>query len=97
MKSDRERYRRVRRRSVEVDCTVEVGIDEFETEVLVEELRSRRAAAADITDDFKEEVEAAYEALRAGRSNEAEWILERLLWPKWPTVEACEEQKTKMQ
>lgn len=88
----RDRYR-ARGRTIEVECFAEVDIEDFATEVLVDELKRR---SVPFPGDFRDEAVAVYEALRAGRADQAEWILERLLWPKWPSVKACEEQRAKM-
>jgi hypothetical protein len=80
------------RRTIEVECIGECDIEEFSTEVLIDELRRRQAT---VPREDRDEIMRAYEALSLSRSEEALWILERLLWPKFASVEACEQAKTR--
>jgi hypothetical protein len=84
---DRHRQARKMRRTIEVECIGECDIEEFSTEVLRDELARRKVVLAQ---DEKAEILSAYEALTDRRPDDARWILERMLWPKWQSVEACE-------
>lgn len=77
------------RRTIEVQCTGECDIDEFSTDVLIDELRRRQKT---VPEDDREELILAHEALCSRRLDQAQWILERLLWPKWKSVEECEKE-----
>ena len=81
-------------RYITVECRGDASIDDFETEVLVEELRRRKVeekpdgSAKD--KGTPHELVMVHELLRRGRMDEALLLLEKYLWPKWQTVEACE-------
>ena len=87
------KYRHSSRR-ISVQCEGDAYIDDFETEVLVEELKRRKSEEKpDGTPKVQgpdDDLILVYETLRDGRIDEAVLLIEKYLWPKWKTVEACE-------
>lgn len=72
-------------RTVTVD--VDVDLDEFETDDLIEEVKSR-GKGGELPE--RTELEDIHRWLSHGRVADAISALERLIWPKWRTVEQCE-------
>lgn len=60
-----------------ITSEVEVGLDEFDTEALIEELKERdEMTEADAT------LSSLYEALRNNRTEEIQLLLRKLMWDK---------------
>ena len=76
-----ERYRSGR--SIEVDCIGYADIDDFETEVLVEELKRRKY------ENTPDDLLLVHEALVENRVDDARLLLERFLWPKFKSLNSC--------
>lgn len=76
-------------RTVSVD--VEIDLIDFDEDDLADHLRdcgysvSRNDAACDL-----DEIHSVYDAVREHRTADALALLERLLWPKWRTPDACQ-------
>lgn len=79
-----------KRRGGYISIDVDTVIDAIDDDVLLAEVQSRKLsinADGEITD--LQMLRQAYDELRCGRSAEALTILDRLINPKWPTVDAC--------
>lgn len=74
--------------TVEVDCTE--ALDEIDDATLIEEVRER-GLIPQLEDYDATLLRDAYDELLRGRPAEARSILDRLLNPKWPSVDACKD------
>lgn len=75
--------------SITVRCEGDAYIDDFDTEDLVAELRRRKCKEVDeVADDVLEDV---HKALKRKDYEEALWLVERTLFPKWRSLRQCEE------
>ncbi len=79
-------------RTIEVQCTGEVFVDEFETEILIAELKRRDH---EYTTMENAELRAIYDALKEHRYSDATIALERFIWPKFSSVEQAKEKLLK--
>jgi hypothetical protein len=77
------------RSSIEVQCTGYADIDEFDTEVLEEELARRRKKDKRKASAVDPELELVHENLKAGRADYAQYLLERYLFPKFRSLGDC--------
>lgn len=74
-------------RSKCVTVDVEIDLADIETDDLIEELKSRDRAEADVPQiDTLIDVR---DALMQGRTADALAMLESTIWPKWSNVEDC--------
>lgn len=76
-------------KEIRVTCEGYCGVDEFDTEVLVEELK-RRKQEVEIKHEMDDLVEV-HEAICGRQYDYAQLLLERMIWPKWKSVERCME------
>jgi hypothetical protein len=80
--------------NVEVDAEVRVieCLEMLDDEDLIEELEKRDLAKKriEVTDDRDELLREALDCLRHGDAEEATLLLERVLFPKFKSVELCE-------
>ena len=82
-----------RRGYIRYDIDVSELIDEIDDNDLLEEVKDRKLFGGLTSDgDPLEMVREAYRELLCGRVHEARAILDRLLNPKWDTVDACQRQ-----
>lgn len=85
-----------RRRSGYIQIDVNEYIDEIDDHVLVEEVKARKLSLDTATEPPDLDiVREAYEELLRGRSAEARSVLERILFPKWRSVESAKNAYTR--
>ena len=72
--------------SVNITCEADCYLDQFENEDLIKEMGLRML---DIEADSG--LIEVHRALLAKDYDEAQLLLERLIWPKWRTVSECQE------
>ncbi len=72
-------------------------IDEIDDDILLDEVKSRKLSTSEDGEGTDLDiVREAHEELKRGRSATALSILDRLLFPKWKSPQACEEQYKKL-
>jgi hypothetical protein len=81
--------RRAYSSTVSVDIDIADIIHQMDDDDLINECEARDIATAKPTTDTRDELYDALMALRAGRLADADATLERILWPKFPTLDAC--------
>ena len=81
---------RRRRGYLTVDVDLSKAVDEMTDEMLIEELTLRKLPLGRNHFDPMDDLRDMREELLRGRSAHALAILERLIYPKWPNVQACE-------
>lgn len=74
-------------RSITVRCEGDAYIDDFETEDLVKELKRRKQPVFEQREQH--ELHEVREALVEHRYHDALAYLDRILWPKWKSEDAC--------
>ena len=74
---------------VSIDVDIADIIHQMDDDDLIDECEARDIATAKPTADTREELHDALVALRSGRLADADTLLERILWPKFTTLDAC--------
>lgn len=68
---------------------VEVTLEEFDTDDLIRELAHRRKVEVKKDDPLLDDLRDVHEELRSGRVADAIVHLEKIIWPKWRTIDGC--------
>lgn len=85
----------LRSRRFYIDVPVEISdvVGELSTEELIEELKSR-GKKPQTMDGFEDGLKEVREAIRDKRFDDAEAALDRIIWPKFRSIEDCEQAYT---
>lgn len=86
----------MRRRSGTVEVDIADIIEAIDDDDLLEEVKARGLARSVGATDI-DIVREAYDALMRRNIDEARCILDRLLFPKWKSVERCKDEYQKTQ
>ena len=73
--------------SISVTCEGEAWIEDFDTEVLVQELKKRKAEVETKT-EYDGLIEV-HDAMADRRYADAQLMLQKIIWPKWKSLDRC--------